>query len=355
MALEPRTLSGAWQSDCQHHHTFGRTWRGRGNRGGFSAGATAGWLGVWPSASSGSVASGISSSVASADGAEWSLSPQREQKLEPQLAHVLDHPALVRRGADDFDRLRSESRAPVCVAAHCGFGRRSLGIGLATGSDRSSWRNSVFRLIRTLVGACDAKFPTRSQIRRSGASWRQNKPAVKEEERVDRMSLRESFCDAAGGRASIYACKAFNTEESAGSIREPAEEPAPIAAQMSGRMHRGFHIGATRMADMAETNSTHHSRPEIHLSDDGSQERNESRYASMVRGGQRQALRDDAQHMGKVKRIRNNPLVRVAPCTMRGRVTGDRALLRTRAFCRRKSMCTRVRPSTGSIGQHDCR
>ena len=27
--------------------------------------------------------------------------------------------------------------------------------------------------------------------------------------------------------------------------------------------------------------------------------------------------------MGKVKRIRNNPLVEVAPCTMRGSVTGD--------------------------------
>jgi hypothetical protein len=62
--------------------------------------------------------------------------------------------------------------------------------------------------------------------------WLQNKPAVEEEEQVDRMSLRGSFCGAAGGRASIYACKAFNTEESAGSIREPAEEPAPIAAQI---------------------------------------------------------------------------------------------------------------------------
>jgi uncharacterized protein len=27
--------------------------------------------------------------------------------------------------------------------------------------------------------------------------------------------------------------------------------------------------------------------------------------------------------MGKVKRIRNNPLVEVAPCTIRGKVTGD--------------------------------
>jgi len=28
--------------------------------------------------------------------------------------------------------------------------------------------------------------------------------------------------------------------------------------------------------------------------------------------------------MGKVKRIRNNPLVEVAPCTMRGKLTGDK-------------------------------
>jgi hypothetical protein len=57
--------------------------------------------------------------------------------------------------------------------------------------------------------------------------WLQNKPAVEEEEQVDRMSLRESFCGAAGDRASIYACKAFNTEESAGSILEPAEAAIP--------------------------------------------------------------------------------------------------------------------------------
>jgi uncharacterized protein len=34
--------------------------------------------------------------------------------------------------------------------------------------------------------------------------------------------------------------------------------------------------------------------------------------------------------MGKVKRIRNNPLVEVAPCTIRGNVTGDKLFAHAR-------------------------
>jgi PPOX class probable F420-dependent enzyme len=34
--------------------------------------------------------------------------------------------------------------------------------------------------------------------------------------------------------------------------------------------------------------------------------------------------------MGKVKRIRNNPLVEVAPCTVRGKVTGDKLFAHAR-------------------------
>jgi uncharacterized protein len=34
--------------------------------------------------------------------------------------------------------------------------------------------------------------------------------------------------------------------------------------------------------------------------------------------------------MGKVKRIRNNPLVEVAPCTIRGKVTGDKLFAHAR-------------------------
>ena len=48
---------------------------------------------------------------------------------------------------------------------------------------------------------------------------RQNMPAEGEEERVDRMARQVIFCGAASARASICACKAFNTEESVGSMR----------------------------------------------------------------------------------------------------------------------------------------
>jgi len=63
--------------------------------------------------------------------------------------------------------------------------------------------------------------------RRQWGCWarhlRQNMRAVREERLADRWGLRGSFCDAASGRASIYACKAFNTEERVGSIGEARE------------------------------------------------------------------------------------------------------------------------------------
>jgi len=59
---------------------------------------------------------------------------------------------------------------------------------------------------------------------------RQNKLAVREERQVDLLVLRYFFCGAASARASICACKAFNTDARAGSIRQTAEEPAMTAA-----------------------------------------------------------------------------------------------------------------------------
>ena len=163
-------------------------------------------------------------------GRKWSLSPQQEQMLEPQLARVLDRPALVRRGADDLDRLGWIRARP---SAWVPFRLRTKVPG------KLDWQPALIDHLAKLG------LPAHQAAQRSYAMpysqppnpslvprWLQNKPAVEEEEQVDRMSLRESFCGAAGGRASIYACKAFNTEESAGSIREPAEEPAPIAAPM---------------------------------------------------------------------------------------------------------------------------
>jgi hypothetical protein len=52
--------------------------------------------------------------------------------------------------------------------------------------------------------------------------------------------------------------------------------------------------------------------------------------------------------MGKVKRIRNNPLVEVAPCTMRGKLTG------AHGFCRRRSMPMLGRWSTGNTCWPGC-
>jgi hypothetical protein len=50
---------------------------------------------------------------------------------------------------------------------------------------------------------------------------RQNMLAEEEEEWVDRMARQVIFCGAASARASICACKVFNTEERAGSIGQP--------------------------------------------------------------------------------------------------------------------------------------
>jgi uncharacterized protein len=45
--------------------------------------------------------------------------------------------------------------------------------------------------------------------------------------------------------------------------------------------------------------------------------------------------------MGKVKRIRNNPQVRVAPCTMRGRVTGAEYPATARILPQAEQACAR--------------
>src|SRR5580765_185016 len=58
--------------------------------------------------------------------------------------------------------------------------------------------------------------------------------------------------------------------------------------------------------------------------------------------------------MGKTKRIRNNPQVRVAPCTIRGTVTGGR-LRRRLAFCRRRNTPGRAKSLIASIGWHGSR
>ena len=154
---------------------------------------------------------------------ELPLSRQREQRLEPELARVLD-----RRGHGLLD------------AAGCGLPLRDglqhaprwpvspRGVGLRKLVFRS-W-SAHFELVdlpsRTEVGP---KLPLRFPRCREGSrrsDLRRNKPAAKVEDSLGRPVPPASFCGAASARASICACKAFNTDERAGSICSPQENQA---------------------------------------------------------------------------------------------------------------------------------
>ncbi len=79
----------------------------------------------------------------------------------------------------------------------------------------------------------EREFPALSSRRRQ-ACWApvplQNRPAARAAgAQAARRALPASFCGAASARASIYACKAFNTEERAGSIGRTAHEPRATA------------------------------------------------------------------------------------------------------------------------------
>ena len=68
----------------------------------------------------------------------------------------------------------------------------------------------------------------------------QNMPAARAAELADRRVLPASFCRAASGRASIYACKAFNTEARAGSNGEASERTTRDSrAERRGILGRG--------------------------------------------------------------------------------------------------------------------
>jgi PPOX class probable F420-dependent enzyme len=135
------------------------------------------------------------------------------------------------------------------------------------------------------------------------------------------MGRRVFSCDASSGRASIYACKAFNTEESVGSIGERLNEPCPIAVRHT--LSDGAKVISTFTIILmpAPIPPTIHCQKYISLK---TFRKNGDAVATPVWFG------EDADKLyvmtrsdlGKTKRIRNNPQVRVAPCTMRGKVTG---------------------------------
>jgi PPOX class probable F420-dependent enzyme len=95
-------------------------------------------------------------------------------------------------------------------------------------------------------------------------------------------------------------------------------------------MHRRFHIAATRMADMAKPiPPTIGGQKYISLT---TVRKNGTKVATPVWFGEDsdKLYVMTRSTMGKVKRIRNNPLVEVAPCTVRGKVTGDKLFAHAR-------------------------
>jgi len=72
------------------------------------------------------------------------------------------------------------------------------------------------------------------------------------------------------------------------------------------------------------------------------------------------AERDDKLYVqtrndsGKYKRIRNNPHVRVAPCTIRGKVIGPEFAGKARFYLRSNGSQQR-KPSAANTGWHVCR
>src|SRR5258708_38660475 len=85
-------------------------------------------------------------------------------------------------------------------------------------------------------------FPIRCVLRRSRRRrpvQHRNRPVAKGVGPACPTPLRASFCDAASGRASIYACKAFNTEARAGSnvvvwvvVRHQEAQKTGVCAQL---------------------------------------------------------------------------------------------------------------------------
>jgi uncharacterized protein len=118
---------------------------------------------------------------------------------------------------------------------------------------------------------------------------------------------------------------AFNTEESAGSI---AARPAAFP-QVWGKTTRTRH-GSDMLGTIPPTI---HGHKYISLT---TMRKNGAKVATPVWFG------EDGDKlyvmtrgtMGKVKRIRNNPLVEVAPCTVRGKETGDRFFAHARILRR---------------------
>jgi uncharacterized protein len=150
----------------------------------------------------------------------------------------------------------------------------------------------------------------------------QNKPAAKAEEQAGRWVLWGFFCGAASARASIYACKAFNTEERAGSIGQASGRTSPGSGALSSARAERDSLAAARIRGMSEAiPAAIRNQRYISL---GTYRKNGAKIATPVWFGEdaNKLYVMTRSDMGKTKRIRNNPQITVAACTIRGKVTG---------------------------------
>jgi hypothetical protein len=127
-----------------------------------------------------------------------------------------------------------------------------------------------------------------------------NMPVAKAEGPAGRRVPRASFCRAVSARASIYACKAFNTEERAGSN---AEASARTTDDSRTRCRNVLARGRRQplQCQHARKYSIRNSQPKIYLSNYIPEEWYQDRDAGMVRRRWRKAVRDDAQRYGEDK------------------------------------------------------
>jgi PPOX class probable F420-dependent enzyme len=147
-----------------------------------------------------------------------------------------------------------------------------------------------------------------------------NTPAAREEQ-AGRKVLRASFCGAAGARASICACTAFNTDLSVDQSAKPSDEPRATAPLSIDVVRNRVRVQRYNVSMSEAIPAEIHDQKYISLT---TFRKNGAKVATPVWFGE-----DGAKlyvmtlsKMGKTKRIRNNPQVTVAPCTMRGKVTG---------------------------------
>ncbi len=156
---------------------------------------------------------------------EWIPSLRRGQRLERPPARVRVHPVRVHRGGDGRGRCwEFVLKQPP--------GRQAL-LTRALRKTVHPQSNAICAPVEHPAQPLTQRHPQMVSSRHQDAFRafvpHQNRRAARAEAQAGRRALPASFCGAASARASIYACKAFNTEERAGSIGGTAGEPRATA------------------------------------------------------------------------------------------------------------------------------